>query len=95
MREIGIHLENILGTVRERPLEPGNIGRAQTLFTCSLNQINAWLISHILPNKFAGPIGRTIIYYQDAKLWVGQNACEECADIVAFVIGRDYYGAIG
>ena len=64
MGEVAIQLEDELVASRQRPLEAGNVGPAQTVLFGAVQDVNRGMFGRELIGKLPGAIGRIIIHHQ-------------------------------
>ena len=95
MREVGIHLNDVLVAVIKRPLEASDVGSAQSLLARSLEDVDAvGAFGNHRVHDGACAIRRIVIDNEHIKLVLGQveHGVDDGSDILLLVISRnDYY----
>ena len=93
MREIGVHLEDEVVPVLQRPLESGNIGCAKTLLPRALDYKQPFReLSHQCFDDGCGPVRGSVVNDQDVILsFQAENFADDSLDVLLLVICRDDY----
>ena len=92
MTEIGIHLEDVVVIVFQRPFEAGDIGRAQSEFAFPLDdeETVAELRRHHTPDDGCRPVGGTVVDHENMEAFFqGEYRTDDLVDILLLVIGRN------
>ena len=95
--EIGIHLEDVVVIVLERPLETGDIGGAESEFAAALDekQAVAKLVGHKALDYLGSTIRAAVVDDQDVKTLVqGENRTNDFLHIFLLVVCRNNYNTI-
>ena len=89
--KVGIHLQDVVVVVLESPLEAGNVGCPQSLFTAAAEQEDPTrLLLRNLGNLGTGAVGRSIVHDEDVEGGIAQlqYRSRDGADILYLIIGR-------
>ena len=90
MREVGVHLEHVLGALRQRVAEPRDVGRTEPELARPLEQVDAGIGGLALQDQRAGAVGRVVVDDQHVQPErQRQQLVQQAADVVAFVVGGD------
>ena len=68
--EVGIHLENVVVAVFERPLEASDVGGAETQFPTTLQNeqtVGKFFLSHHILDNGGSPVRRTVVDNEDVE----------------------------
>ena len=97
MAEVGIHLEDEVIALLQRPFETHDIGCTQTEFTRTLQdmQTTGKLISHQALNNGSSTIRTSVIDNEDIKLlFETEDSTDDFLDVFLLIICRNDYYAI-
>ena len=93
VREVAIHLDNIVIIALQAPAETGQVSRTQAQLTLAAKQVQAiGIILLTLTNDISRAIGRAIVNHQNIKL-NGQrkDLIDHCRYVLALVVCRYKY----
>ena len=92
MAEVGIHFEDVVVAMFQRPFESGNVGRSKAQFALALNEVQLVfeLSSHESLDNVGGAVGRTVVNDKYFKIVCFQSAdgADDALNIFFFVVGR-------
>ena len=97
MTEVGIHFEDVVVAMLERPLEPCDIGCAEAQFAATFQdmQTTGKFASHQILDYRSRTIGRTVVDYQNVEtMFKVHHGADDVFDVLALVVGGDNYDAI-
>ena len=93
VREIAVHLENVVVSVFERPLESGQVGRSQSQFALTFDQVQlpGILLLFFLHDR-SRAVRRAVVDDQQVEFF-GQRKdfVDHRTDVVQLVIGGNDY----
>ena len=91
VREIGIHLEDVVIAVVQGPFESGQIGRAQSLFPAPFKQVQPLRELRLKPFDDDGrPVGGTVVDDEDLEIsGEGEHLPGDGFDVLLLVVSRD------
>ena len=89
MREVGVHLDDVVIAMLQRPFEPGNVGGAEAQLASALHQMHTL---GVLANEFAhdggSAVGRTVVNHKHVELVLGdfEHSLGDGTDVFLLVI---------
>ncbi len=87
MREVGIHLEDVLIAIFECPAEAREIGAPQPLLRCPVQHMYPWICRRQLVGNLSGAVGRAVINDQDLEPGVlRQDLGRDQGQVLALVV---------
>ena len=94
MREVGVHLDNQLGSRLEGALEPGEVRRAQPMLLGPVEDLDLGIVPGEPVGQLARSVRRRVVDDQDGVVGrelveLGPNGLDERHHVLALVIGRD------
>ena len=91
VREIGIHLEDVVIAVVQGPFEAGQVGRAQPLLPTPFKQVQPLREFRLQPFHDAGrPVGRAVVDDEDLEIpGQGKHLPRNGFDVLLLVVSRD------
>ena len=88
--EVGVHLEHVLVVALQRPLEPGDVGRAKAHLARAMEDVDSGVGARELIGDHAGPVGRVVVDDQHVEPRVLlQNLRHDLGQVHRFVVRRD------
>ena len=92
MREVAIHLEDLVVATLQCPLEACNIGRTQAELATALHQMYSLaILGNLGADNIGSAIGRTIIDIEEVESPLERHhLVGHTSNILALVIGRNY-----
>ena len=90
VRPVGVHLDERVVALLERPGEPVEVGRAQTLLAGAVEDVDLVVGLGQLVGELAGAVGRVVVEDADVDLGDGTpDPLEDRREVLALVVGRD------
>ena len=90
MREVGVHLEDEVVAVLERPLEPGDVRPSQAILRHPVQHVHPRLVRRELVGQLPGAVGRVVVHHQDLEARVlQQDRGDDLREVLALVVGGD------
>ena len=90
VREVGVHLQDVLVVARQRPPEAGNVRRAESHLPGSGEQMHASVDRGDLLHDGTGAVGRPVVDHEhvDARVLL-EHGLDQPPNILPFVERRD------
>src|SRR5690606_25726923 len=91
VREVGVHLADVVEASREGELEPGEVGRPEPLLTLPLEEPDAAGVRvDELADEVGRPVGRAVVDDEGGELaGLRHHLLEQGRDVLRLVVGRD------
>lgn len=93
MREVGVHLEDVLVVTRQSPLETVDVGRAEAELAFPLfDEKPVGKLLHQTLHDVSRAVRTVVFDDKDVKLhWKVEDVADDLLDVLLLVVSRDYY----